>query len=360
MKKICFFSGDITRSGGTERVGTIIANELQKDSELEVSFVSLWEKEETPFFEIDNSIIRNVLYEKETKGVYHFFGYIRRLRKFLKKNNADVLIDIDGILDMYSIPAKKGLDIKLVSWEQFGFYSNPFVNYRKITRKMAAKWADIIVVLTKKDLDNYKENLYIKHHIVTIGNPSVKAKREFGYDSDSKQICSVGRLSYDKGYDYLMEVANIVLKRNEDWRWIIVGEGEERKNIEEKIKEYGLESKIILTGRLKDLDEIYSKSAMLVCTSRYEGFGMMLIEAMSYGVPCVSFRCPEGPEEIIIDGENGALVDCFNIKKMAEEIEVLMTDIDKRMDCSKKAVVSVDKYSVDSVVSKWKKIITNV
>lgn len=133
-----FFSGDITRSGGTERVSTVIANQLVKNKKFDICFLSLWENNDKLFYTLNDKIERYALFEKVTSGK-RILTYVYRLRKFVKSNNIDVLIDIDGILDLYSIPALRGAKCKLISWEQYSFYVNPHVGYRKITRKWAAK-----------------------------------------------------------------------------------------------------------------------------------------------------------------------------------------------------------------------------
>lgn len=357
MINVCFFSGDITRSGGTERVATVIANELQKNNEYRVSFVSMWENGDKPFFYVDASIKRFTLYGKEKKGFYHLLGYIHRLRRVVKKNNIDILIDVDGILDMYSIPALIGLKTKLISWEHFGYLSNPFVSYRKITRRMAARWADAIVVITNKDKEIYNNNLKIRGLIKTIYNPILLKRTLQEYDINSKQIISVGRLSYDKGYDMLVDIAEQVLKKNSDWGWIIVGEGEERANIERVIKEKQLGSQLKLIGRKNNLEKYYLESSILVATSRYEGFGLMIAEAKSFGIPCVSFDCPVGPAEIIDDGENGYLIDCFDNKKMAEKVNYLINNEDLRKEMSEKSANGMDKFFVDNIMTLWKDLI---
>lgn len=360
MIHICFFSGDITRSGGTERVGTVIANELQKEEQLKISFLSLWENREEPYFFISDEIGRNRLYERENKGIYHAFGYVCRLRRFLKNNSIDILVDIDGILDMYSIPALVGTKTKLISWEQFNYYQNPYVNYRKLTRKMAARWADGIVVLTKEDQRYYEENLKIKRQIRQIYNPIVLKENMGPYDIDSKTIISVGRLTEQKGFDILVEVAKEVLPLHKDWRWIIVGDGEDKELLNQKILQYGLEQQLIILGTVTDIDSYYAKSSIYVMTSRYEGFGLVLTEAKSHYLPCVSFRCPAGPAEIITDGVNGYLIDCFEINTMADKINNLIENKKIRKEFSERALIGSEQFDIHKVKEEWINLIKDL
>ena len=357
MINVCFFSGDITRSGGTERVSTVIANELQKDKELSISFLSLWENHSELFYDIDKSIKRDVLYEKETTGIHHFFGYIRRIRRFIKRNKIDILIDIDGILDMYSVPAMFRLKTKLISWEQFNYYQNPYVNYRKKTRKLAAKHADAIVVITKEDKGYYKQNLRIKNKIEQIYNPITINNNYSYYSIDSKTILSVGRITEQKGFDMLVEVAKEVFKTHPDWSWIIIGEGEDKEIIENKIKEYGLANNISIISNVKNIEDYYKKSAIYVMTSRYEGFGLVLTEAQEFHLPCISFKCPAGPSEIVDNNENGYLIDCFEIEDMIKAINKLIENETIRKEFSSKARKNSKIFDVQVIASQWSSLL---
>lgn len=355
-KNICFYSGDITRSGGTERVSSTIANQLVKSEKWNICFLSLWEKKEDTFFPLNESIKRYTLYDNRVSGTKHLLGFISITRKFVKQHDIDILIDIDGILDMYSIPAIKGTKTKLISWEQFNFYQNPDCNYRKLTRRWAAKSADAIVVLTKEDKGYYEKNLKIKNIIRHIYNPIVLERTENMYDADSKNIISAGRLTSQKGFDILVDVAKRVLERHRDWKWLIAGEGEDRPILEEKIRENNLSNRVILCGNVNNIEEYYKQSAMYVLTSRFEGFGLVLTEAKSCNLPCVSFRCPAGPAEIISDNVNGYLIECFDVEKMADKICKLIEDRQLRIDFSRKALVDTEKFAVDTVAKQWEEL----
>lgn len=356
MKNICFFSGDITRSGGTERVGSVVANELVKNEEYNICFLSLWEKHQSSFYDIAENIKRYKLFENEVSGK-KILSYIKSIRKFVKSNEIDVLIDIDGILDMYSIPAVRKTKCKVISWEQFNYYQNPDGNYRKITRKWAAKWADAIVVLTDEDKGYYEKELKIRGKLQRIYNPIEQGEQIKDYKAESKTIISAGRLTYQKGFDMLLDIARKVFEKHSDWQWIICGDGEDRKVLKSRIAECHLEENVILKGNVKNINEYYKQSAMFVLTSRFEGFGLVLTEAKRMGLPCVSFRCPAGPAEIIEDGVNGYLVDCFDIETMADRISELIEDNEKRISFSDNALIETDKFNIINVAKQWEKLI---
>lgn len=361
ITNICFFSGDITNSGGTERVGTIIANELSDmDDIYKVSFVSLVEKKDKPFFEINDNIERFALYDEPVRGLTHIVQICHRLRKVVKDNNIDILIDIDGILDMYSLIVKRFTKVKVISWEHFNFYQHPTVGHRKYTRRLAGRYADAIVTLTKSDVSYYKENINIRCPITYIHNPVMSLSEEHVYNADSKIILSVGRLTDQKGFDMLVDVAKEIFKEDNEWKWIILGEGEDRPVLEEKIRKYNLQDKVILKGNVSNVNDYYKETGIFVLTSRYEGLPMTLLETKPFKLPAVSFDIKTGPNECIINDENGFLIEPFNIKDMSEKIKLLMKDKDLRQNFSDNALVDTEKFDLRSIMHKWNEILKSI
>lgn len=349
---VCFFSGDITRSGGTERVSSVIANELVKIDKMNICFLSILESEDNTFFPLDKNIDRYSLFDHSVSGK-KIITYIRKVRRFIKEKNIDVLIDVDGILDMYSIPAVMKSKCKVISWEQFNYYQHPDGNYRKITRKMAARWADAIVVLTDEDKGYYQKEVNIRGELTRIYNPIERKEVTHSYDTESKMIISAGRMTYQKGFDILIDVARRVFAKHPDWKWTICGDGEDREQLVNKVNKYNLQEKIILAGNVSNIDDYYKRAAMYVLTSRFEGFGLVLTEAKKVGLPCVSFRCPAGPSEIIEDSINGYLIDCFDDKTMADKINYLIDNKEIRKEFSDKSLIGTEKFNIENIVKQW-------
>ncbi|MGM9979691.1 MAG: glycosyltransferase family 4 protein [Clostridium sp.] len=360
MKHICFFSGDITNSGGTERVASIIANELSKNKNYKVSFVSLVEKRKAPFFEINSKIKKYKLYDESVRGITHIVQTCNRLKKVMKNENIDILIDIDGILDMYSLVVKLFTKVKVISWEHFNYYQHPNVKYRKYTRKLAGRFANAIVTLTNEDKGYYEKNIKIKCPIEFIHNPIMNLDKNYNYDLNSKIILSVGRLTYQKGFDILLDVANIVLKKHKDWKWIILGEGEDRIILEDKIKSLALEEKVILKGNVSNVEAYYKTSSIFVLTSRYEGLPMTLLETKPFKLPIVSFDIKTGPNECILNNKNGYLIKAFDVKEMAEKINNLIENKELRKSFSNNALEDTEKFNLKNIIKKWTDILESI
>ncbi|NEG89724.1 glycosyltransferase family 4 protein [Bifidobacterium aerophilum] len=356
---VAFFSGDITRSGGTENVSIMIANALadRQDPDIRISFISLFEEKSEPFFPIDPRIGRFTVYPTVTHGIQHYFDTVRRLKRIVKDQHVDILVDIDGILDIYSLPLKRSTGVKVISWEHFNYHQNPGVPYRKLTRRWAARKADAIVTLTEADKKLYEDNAHPKCPVIAIPNPMQQITPEPVYDADSRTIVSSGRLTYQKGFDMLVDVAAQVLPKHPDWRWLVLGEGEDRPMLEEKIAKAGLGKQLILKGRVDNMADYYRKAAMFVMTSRFEGLPMVLLEAKAYKLPIVSFDCETGPAEIVIDGVNGDLVKTGDIADMAERVSLLINDGERRVRYSAHADEGMDCFDRASIIAQWNRLL---
>ncbi len=356
-KRICFFSGDITRSGGTERVSAQIMNALCGDYDVYV--VSLAESVNEPFYAIDDSIARTSLFEEPPDGIRQYFTIVRRLRRFLRKERIGLLIDIDTILDAFSVPAVKGTGVKLVAWEHFNFYETMGTKTRMPIRRHFTRRADAVVTLTREDKEYYAGAFRGKMRIEQIYNPIELPEKPSSYDVGSKTIISVGRLVKVKGYDYLIEVAERVFAKHPDWEWLILGEGTERQRLEAMLSEKHLRQ-VRLLGRVEKVKDYLAKSAVFVLTSRNEGFPLALVEAKAMGLPAVSFQCRTGPSELIEEGVNGYLVDCFDVEQMAERIGRLIEDSSMRLAFSARSLDDTGKMDFSVVISQWNSLLNDL
>ena len=176
MKKICFFSGDITRSGGTERVAAMIANGLQQTGRYEIVFLSLVEKNKDTFFSLDSAVSRYALGKKWISPGPGYLKLLPKIRRFIRQQNIDIIVDIDIVLDILSIPACRGMKVKIVSWDHFNFDFEMSVFYRRMILKYSVKHTDVVITLTKENEEAYRRQLGRTENITTIYNPMEKIK----------------------------------------------------------------------------------------------------------------------------------------------------------------------------------------
>ena len=168
-----------------------------------------------------------------------------------------------------------------------------------------------------------------------------------------KRVITIGRYAYQKGYDMLLQTWAEVEDKYVDWTLEIYGMGDQSL-YRKMIDDLGIDSKrCLLSGPVDDVGQVYKDSSIVVLSSRFEGFGLVLVEAMASGLSVVSFDCPAGPDEIITDGYDGLLVPSGDVKAMANKLMSLMADEELRNRFSKNAHQSARRYDMDMIAGKW-------
>jgi glycosyltransferase involved in cell wall biosynthesis len=180
------------------------------------------------------------------------------------------------------------------------------------------------------------------------------------YSESSSIILSAGRLTYQKGFDILVEVAKKVFQKHNNYKWYILGKGEDRDLLERKIIEYNLTDKLILTGNVRNIDDYYKQTEIFVLTSRFEGLGMVVLEALNYNVPVVSFKCRVGPSEIIDNNVNGYLVNVGEINIMADKICYLIENHVIRKRFSQNAKKDLYRFDINMISGQWDELLSSL
>ena len=172
---------------------------------------------------------------------------------------------------------------------------------------------------------------------------------------NNKSIIFVGRLEYEKGVDRLIDVWEILHKKYPDWQLQIYGNGTLKEKINRMISQKNL-TNLIIHQPINNISKKYIENSIMVLTSRYEGFGLVLIEAMSCGLPCVAYNCPYGPKNIIKNGINGWLIEDGNIQQMADNISLLIENREMREKMGKNAFLTSQKYNPNHIMQKWESL----
>lgn len=216
---------------------------------------------------------------------------------------------------------------------------------------------DKFVVLTNEDKE-YWGNL---HNIEVIPNAAMNIGGHFS-DVTNHRVIAVGRLDYQKGFDRLIQAWEYINKSGlySDWRLDIFGQGEWKEMLQEMVQAKNLSVSVHLNSPVKTIGEEYVNSSLLVMSSNYEGFPMVMIESMAIGLPVVAFDFKCGPRDIISDGENGLLVSNGDIPGLAGAMMKLMGDYELRRRMSVKARQVVDTYSEKAVMDKWVRLFTSL
>lgn len=352
--KIMFFIGNMSHSGGTERVLSVIANGLS-DRGFTVSVISLWGDGQTVFSLHDRIPVYWVEKERKQSGI---LGNLRYLAALFDREKPDFLVDVDIILACYSIFMKWQMpDLYWISWEHFHYYyhfeRNNFL--WKIVRRVVARHSDQLVVLTDEDKGHYEKKLRLRCGITRIYDP-LPFTGAFSKQVEQPVIFAAGRLTEAKGFDLLIDSWRQLESRYPQWSVIIAGEGMDREKLEKKVKAARLE-RIQFIGNVRDIEKYYEKAAFLAFPSRNEGFGMVLLEAMYFCLPVVSYDCKAGPKEIVIDGVNGYLVEAGNIEIFTEKMELFMKDEALRRRMGAQAAKTVMRFHKELILDQWETLL---
>ena len=208
---------------------------------------------------------------------------------------------------------------------------------------------DRLVVLTDKDREAWTE----LSNVVTIPDPLPFVPISVSSLS-AKRVVAIARYSHEKGIDLLLEAWSKVEKIQKEWRLDVFGDGE-RTIYEQMIGNLEIDQqRCQLHGRTNDVEYEYSQSSLFVLSSRFEGFGLVIIEAMSCGLPVLAFDCPWGPREIITDGKDGLLVDNGNVSQLADSIIYLIDHPDVRKQMGEEAKRKSENYRMENLAIVWK------
>ncbi|HVL76504.1 MAG TPA: glycosyltransferase, partial [Noviherbaspirillum sp.] len=165
-----------------------------------------------------------------------------------------------------------------------------------------------------------------------------------------------GRLSEEKNFDLLIDVFTRLAPRHPDWDLVILGEGPERAALEGKVGIAGLRRRVFLPGRVGNMGRWYERADLYVMTSRFEGFPNTLVEAMSYGLPAVSFDCDTGPRDIIRPGIDGLLIRPGDLAALEAALGSLMTGTSERQAFARAALCTRERFSVERISSMWEQL----
>lgn len=233
--------------------------------------------------------------------------------------------------------------------------NSPLTNlYFKISRQLylrtIEKNADIIITLTKEDAQNWQK----AKRVEIIPNFSVMPISKLS-DCEAKRVIAVGRLEWQKGYDRLLNIWKLVSVKHPDWQLDIFGEGAQESNLKNTIKEAHV-SNIAIHPFTNNISQEYASSSICVLTSRFEGFSLVLLEALRHGLPCVSFDCPYGPKNLIDDEKCGYVIENENINFFAEKLSFLMDHTETRKLFGHAAINKAQSYQIDTIMDQWRQL----
>lgn len=362
----------MSHPGGIGRVTSIKANWFAEHGH-EVWVVTANQGVEQDYYELHPSVVRKDfaigfqlgidngnLLMKYVRKIGKMRRYRRELEQFILEVKPDIVVstftnDSDFLYKLKD-GSKKVLEFH---FSHEGFKSQMkygpqtlknklLLTYRLRKHKRIASKYDAFVVLTHEDAEAWKgyDNLHVIHNMLSFETPEVSTCME-------KRVIAVGRLDFQKKFDRLVDIWALVNKECPKWRLDIFGQGPDRENLLQRIVEKGLNDSISIKMPTRNIIKEYASSSILAMTSTYEGWGLVLTEAMSVGMPCVAYACKCGPRDIIEDGKNGYVIEEGDKETFAHRLVELMKNDELRQEMGRNAKESSRKYSVENIMEQW-------
>lgn len=374
--KIVYVTPALYMAGGVERVLTLKANFFAEHFGYDVTVILTEGKGKPLFYELSDQVkVINLDIGFEQLWTCSFlkkiFLYSIKQRRYKKLLTAELLRlrpdltvsllrrEINFITSIHDGSRKVGeLHINRAHYRNFEG-GNPLKNiFAKFWMKNLVgklQQLDRLVVLTEKDCEAWME----LQNVMAIPNPLPFWPSQMSPLTE-KRVIAVGRYCHEKGYDHLLQMWSLVQQRFPEWRLDVFGDGD-RIPYEQLMDELKIDrSRCQLHGRTIDVQSEYLHSSVAVCSSRFEGFGMVIIEAMACGLPVVSFDCPWGPQSIISNGEDGILVENGNVEKLAHALSLLLGHMESIITLGNNARQSALRFSVEIIAQRWKQLFEEV
>lgn len=382
--KICFLTQNLFTLGGVQRVLSILLKEMvtRGDHDITIIMTSTENKENLFSFDekikiIDESIelpnklgkIKILFLEvnkwlgfldiKGLEGLISTLKYQKNYKqkhiKFLNNHNFDVVIGVGNVYSILLGEIAPYINAKTIAWNH-----NTFQNYFT-TRgeknfgsfyqcKLAILNVDKTLVLTNADKITFDQNFKIDSSV--LYNPIAEKNCNMS-KLDIGNIVFAGRLlKHVKGLDFLLKIVQQVASEYPQIKFTILGDGPDKAWLEKQVQKQKLEKYVNILGNVNNVYDYYSNASLLVQTSRVEGFGMTILEAMACGVPAVSF-CNKGPNEIISDGVDGYLIEQDDVDTFSKRVIMLLDNESLRLKMGENAKKRSKDFSVDLILNQF-------
>jgi glycosyltransferase involved in cell wall biosynthesis len=359
--KILYIVPNINNEGGVARVLSVKANYLVKNLGYEVHILTQNGGDRPLFYSFNDKIALHDMVLQGNKTSF-LLQYAQALKKALSTIRPDVIVVCDNGLKAYVIPfiIKSNTPIvfechgsKYIEEEEQSKYFS-LTKIRVLFKELSANRFAKFVALSKESLKEWNVN-----NGVVIPNP-LWFEPTTSADLKSKKVIIVGRHSYEKGLDRMLHIWQKVIEKHPDWHLEIYGKSNENQEMQKLSNSLNINNNVTFFEPVKNINDKYLGVSIMAMTSRTEGFGMVLIEAMAAGLPCIAYDCPCGPRAIIQNNANGFLVENGNLDSFVQKMELLIEDENLRIQMGQNAKKSVSKYDLDAIMSQWKSLFENL
>ena len=364
--KLLFFIHSLS-SGGAERVTTNLANYWASKG-WHITVVTL-DEIASDFYHLLPGVQRIALgmtHDSRTtlRGLANNCRRILALRRILKKVQPDIALSMMSTANvLLALAAWHLSDLAVIGSERIHPPQFPLGPVWERLRALCYGRLGAITALSKAGALWLNENTNARNTIVVpnavnwpIGDHPPRIEPQGLVPSQKHLMLAVGRLDPQKGFDLLIDAFAELSSSQPDWMLVILGEGEERARLEQKIKHYQMQDCILLPGRVGNVGQWYEVAQLYVLSSRFEGFPNTLVEAMAYGVAAISFDCDSGPRDIIRHGVDGLLVQPGDCNALRSALARMMTDDALRLRFGERAIAVRDRFSMEKIASIWENL----
>ena len=364
MIRLLYITNGLSGSGGLERVLSLKASYLADRYNYKVHIITLNEHHKKPFYNVSSRVaIHNLSVESGFFSyLYQYFSGIRKKIRMIKPDVISVCDDgMKGFLVPVFLRKRYPVVYERHAAVNLNFDGEKQSIFRKIRNKLfyqvmniCAKSFDSFVVLTKGNLESWKSrNLLVIPNPISFFPDEVAALKE-------ERVIAVGSHSYNKGYDLLLKAWEIVVDKHPAWHLDVYGKIDVSRIYIEMAGKMQLSSNVSFHEPVSNIQDQYLNSSIMVLPSRSEGFGMVLIEAMACGVPCVAFDCPFGPADILNNEIDGFLVEKEDYMILAEKIILLIENNEIRMKMGVNARERAQMYQPGNVIPRWDQLFSEL
>ena len=362
--KILYVVPNINNEGGVARVLAIKTNYLIEKWDYQIDILTQNNGNSPLFYDYNKKI---GFYDMLLKG--NPFQFLQTYQKSILENiknlKPDIIVVCDNGFKAFLIPfilkTKIPIVLEIHSSLNLEEQENNSSSFSRIAanlityfKKFSAKKFDKFIVETNESIREWD----IQTGIV-IPNPLWFSSDKVS-DLKSKKVIAVGRHVYEKGFDRLLKIWQKVVLNHSDWHLDIYGKSDEKLELQKLATSLNINNNVTFFDPVKAINLKYQEASIYLLTSRFEGFGMVLIEAMESGLPCIAYDCPCGPRAIITNNEDGFLIENGNECDYINAVESLICDKEKRFEMGKKAKISSLKYNIDIIMPLWDTLFKNI
>ena len=339
---ILYVIEQMSRIGGMERIIAEKINRLAAMSDIKVTLLLVWKDRQRPVFEIDSRVGIEHIDAQMMKGGLTYPIVVWRYNRLVRQLKPDVTV-LSWVTG--AMLATFGKHVGKTIFELH--HSAATMKHAWLLRSLQRR-TDVVVTLTPEDAQYFTQaqRVEVIPNFTTIDSNRLP-------DYDTKHCVALGRMVPAKDYPRMVRLWKEVVKEHPDWVLDIYGDGPEREHIQQCIEEAQLGDKICLHGNTKEVAKAYGEASIYLMTSRTEGFPMVLLEAMTMGLPVVAFDCPHGPRNIIRNGVNGLLIDMKDDKAYVSALTLLMDNAERRRLMGEKAHETAMRFSCENIMQRW-------